>query len=351
MGTDDEDRSKAPPSRGRRWWAFGLALFLALGAIFAVVRARRGAHAGDELVLHVASQKGSTKAMLAASGALEGVPYRIEWSEFPAAQHLLEALGAGAVDCGLVGDAPFQFAYQGGSPLIAIQGVRYRVNTSVIGIIVPGASHAQSGRDLKGLRIATGRGSVGHYVLLRALEEAGLSPNDVQIIFLSPADANAAFSSGAIDAWSTWTPYLAAAVLHGGARVLVDGRALSTGTGFMAANVRSAETKRALLEDFLERNARALAWASSNTEAYAAVLSKETGLPIDVARYTANRGQLEAVAIDDGVRSEQRDVLDHFTKAGALRADRDLVKGFDATFFRADAHSAELKSRASIHTP
>ena len=338
-------------SNWRRSWIVGLVLVIVLGATLALFRTHKGGDAGGGLVLRVASQKGSTKAMLTASGALEGVPYRIEWSEFPAAQHLLEALGAGAVDCGLVGDSPFQFAYQGGSPLVAIQGIRYRTNASVMGIIVPGASRAQSGADLKGLRIATGRGSVGHYVLLRALEEAGLAPSDVQIIFLSPADANAAFSSGAIDAWSTWTPYLAAAVLHGGARVLVDGRALSTGTGFMAANARSVETKRAILEDFLTRNARALAWASSNAETYAEVLSKETGLPIDVARYTTNRGQLEAVGIDEAVLGEQRDVLAHFTKAGALRGDRDLVKGFDTTFFRADAHSAELKPHASIDTP
>ena len=34
------------------------------------------------------------------------MPYKIEWKEFQAAAPLLEALGAGAIETGLVGDAP-----------------------------------------------------------------------------------------------------------------------------------------------------------------------------------------------------------------------------------------------------
>jgi sulfonate transport system substrate-binding protein len=37
-----------------------------------------------------------------------------------AAQHLLEALGSNAVDIGLIGDAPYLFAYQTGKPLKAV---------------------------------------------------------------------------------------------------------------------------------------------------------------------------------------------------------------------------------------
>ena len=81
----------------------------AAGGFLALAACGRGGAASG--TLRVGNQRGTTKALMLASGALDGAPYRVEWSEFPAAQNLLEALGSGAVDVGLVGDAPFQFAY------------------------------------------------------------------------------------------------------------------------------------------------------------------------------------------------------------------------------------------------
>ncbi|HEX7948420.1 MAG TPA: aliphatic sulfonate ABC transporter substrate-binding protein, partial [Phenylobacterium sp.] len=72
-------------------------------------------------LLKIGSQKGGTKALMLASGALVGAPYKVEWSEFAAAQPLLEAIAAGAVDVGAVGDAPFLFAFASGTPIKAVQ--------------------------------------------------------------------------------------------------------------------------------------------------------------------------------------------------------------------------------------
>jgi sulfonate transport system substrate-binding protein len=144
--------------------------------------------------LKVGSQRGGTKAILIASGALEGAPYKIEWSEFAAAQPLLEAVAAGAVDLGEAGDAPFLFAYAGGSSIKAVQAGKS--GGSATALLVRKDAPIRSVADLRGKKIATGRGSIGHYLLLRLLEEAELKPTDVQIVFLSPGDAKAAFSSG-----------------------------------------------------------------------------------------------------------------------------------------------------------
>jgi sulfonate transport system substrate-binding protein len=297
----------------------------------------RGASAAEG-VLRVASQKGGTRSQLIAAGVLDHLPYRIEWSEFPAAQHLLEALGAGAVDLGGVGDAPFQFAYQAGSPIKAVQVLRYDRQSSSSAILVPATSSVRSLAELRGLRVATGRGSAGHYLLLRALDKAHLTVGDVQIVFLAPGDAKAAFSSGSVGAWSTWNPYVGAAVLHDGARILPDSLGLSTGVGFIAANEHAIESKRPLIEDFLRRNARAQEWVRSNAGAYAEVLAKETGLPLDVARYTAERGARGAAALDATLIAEQRAVLTEFKVAGALPATRTFAAGFDSTLFTAEAN-------------
>src|ERR1700757_3756188 len=63
-----------------------------------------------ETVLRVGDQKGNAQAVMEAAGVLKEVPYRVEGKEFAAAAPLLEALGAGAIDTGLVGDGPCSFA-------------------------------------------------------------------------------------------------------------------------------------------------------------------------------------------------------------------------------------------------
>ena len=291
-----------------------------------------GSSADQAKILHVGSQKGGTKALMLASGVLDGAPYGIEWSEFPAAQHLLEAIGGGAVDIGLTGDAPFLFAYQSGSPIKAVgaQDVPQRPE-GALAIIVPAGSPVKSLADLKGKTIATTRGSVGHYLVVRALAAARLPPDYAKLSFLAPGDAKAAFSSGSIDAWSIWVPYLGAA-LQEHACIVADGHDLVRGVGFDVANESAIRDKRALIEDFLKREAKALAWSAAHKEAYAGVLARETGLPIAIARdYVAKSGR-QRIPIDAAVIADQRRVLDDFGRSGAVTGTRDLQGAFDASF-------------------
>ena len=305
-------------------------LAIAFSALLALAACGGGA-SEDATVLHIGSQRGGTKAVLLASGALEGAPYKVEWSEFPAAQHLLEAIGGGAVDVGLVGDAPFMFAYQSGSRIKAI-GAQYVEERPVgaLALIVPKASKARSLADLKDAKIATTRGSVGHYLVIRALQEAKLPPDWVTYVFLPPGDAKAAFNSGSIDGWATWAPYLLPAFKEG-ARTIADGNTLVKGYGFDVANEAAIKAKPALLADFLKREAKALAWARANPGPYGVVLAKETGLPIDIARDYAIKNARTAVPIDDAIIAEQRQVLDDFRNGGAVKGDRPLADGFDRT--------------------
>ena len=69
--------------------------------------------------------------------------------------------------------------------------------------------------ELKGKKVVLNKGSNVHYLLVRALEDAGLKYTDVQTVFLPPADARAAFERGSVDAWVIWDPYQAAAEHHG----------------------------------------------------------------------------------------------------------------------------------------
>lgn len=148
-----------------------------------------------ETVIRVGDQKGNACAVLEAAGALDGVGYKIQWFEFPAAAPLLEAAKAGAIDAETVGDAPFTFAAAAGTPVKAIEAMRS--GQQGLAIVVRGNSPAHSFKDLVGKKIATGRGSIGHQLILALLEASGLKPSDVQLVFLPPSDAAVALATGA----------------------------------------------------------------------------------------------------------------------------------------------------------
>jgi NitT/TauT family transport system substrate-binding protein len=63
-------------------------------------------------------------------------------------------------------------------------------------------------RDLRGQRVGVESGSVSHFVLLRALAQAGLRENDVEIVNIGVNEAIAAIDSGTVDAAVVWEPVL-----------------------------------------------------------------------------------------------------------------------------------------------
>ncbi|HKY80159.1 MAG TPA: ABC transporter substrate-binding protein [Sphingobium sp.] len=318
---------------GRRGIALSAGILL-LAAIAAFFLLRPGGRAEDVPVLRVGNQKGTTRALLEASGVLKGLPYRIEWSEFPAAQHLLEALTANATDVGFVGDAPFLFSYAGGSPLKVISVASLGNDGSSVAILVPRDSPIRSVRDLKGRKVATGKISVGHYLLLRALEKQGVSAQDVHAVFLAPNDALSAFSAGSIDAWATWAPFLDAALLQGKARVLVDGQGLVTGYGYHVATPDAIRHKADLLRDFDERIARAYRWANAHERDYGEALAKATSLPPEVAFAYARRNNPHSVAFSDRLVDDARQVAGTIARGeDARRSDRDVRNAFAPQFF------------------
>jgi hypothetical protein len=166
----------------------GAAMF-ALCALCSIVSATQS-HAADLPVLKVGDQSLQTRGILEASGQLKDLPYKIEWFNFPAAQPLGEALNAGAVDVGGLGDAPLVFALAAGARVRAVAATRS--NPLDLAIVVGAHSPLNDAASLKGKRIATTRGSIGHYLALAALKKANVPLTDVSFVFLAPADAKAA---------------------------------------------------------------------------------------------------------------------------------------------------------------
>lgn len=297
---------------------------LALGLLSTV-------QAGDLQPLRVANQKSTIKALLEASGESQNVPYEIKWSEFPSASPLGEALNAGAVDVGALGDAPYVFALGAGASIKVIS-IIHAEGRNTTALLVPKDSPIKTAADLKGKKIVTGRGSIGHYLAIKALNDAGLTTQDVQFIFLLPAESRLVLDNGTADAWATWDPYTTVVTSQSNARVLVSGKHLLSNHLYFAATGQAIADKRVQLDDFVARIDRAYAWANTHPEQYAAAQAKITGLPLAVHIEVAQDTHLSPVTIDDTVIHGLQTTADTYVKEGLLSKHIDVSQGFDSSF-------------------
>src|SRR5580698_2311834 len=179
------------------------------------------ARAADAKTIRIGFQKGEPVLMAAkANKDLETLlgpkGISVEWIEFQFGPPMLEAMRVGSIDVGAVGDTPPVFAQAAHGDLLYIAANRGAPQS----VLLPPGSPIQSLADLKGKKLAFGRGSSAHNFALLVLEKAGLRYDEVQPVYLGPADAGAAFSQGAIDAWSIWDPYYALFETRPGVRVL-----------------------------------------------------------------------------------------------------------------------------------
>src|ERR1700722_6469710 len=201
---------------------------------------------------------------------------KIQWTQFPAGPQLLEGMNVGSIDIGHAGEAPPIFAQAAGTPFVYLGSQPpYPVGEA---ILVPKNSPIKTVADLKGKRIALNKGSNVHYLLLKALEKAGLKYQDVQLAFLPPADARAAFDGGKVDAWAIWDPFLTVAQSATGARVLTDGEGLVANREFFFATRKFAETHVEIIQALTAAIDRAGTWAKEKPAEVAAYLARDVGV-------------------------------------------------------------------------
>ncbi|MFB4319433.1 ABC transporter substrate-binding protein [Actinomadura sp. 21ATH] len=286
----------------------------------------------SRVTLRIGDQKGGQQALLGAAGELKNLPYKVTWNQFTSGPPLLEAVHAGALDFGAVGNTPPVFAAAAGSKIKIVAAADIGLTGQAV--LVPKDSPIRTPADLKGRRIGVAKGSSAHYHLLTVLKKAGLGFKDVQPQYLAPPDAMAALSRGGLDAWAIWDPYTAQGQTQAGARILVDGRGYTTGYNLVVAAEKALEDKAkvAALRDYLTRQRRALVWANANVKGWGAVWSRDTGLPVAVAEEAARRRAARLIKVDDTLVRNEQLVADAFRDEKLIPGSVDIGRFVDRRF-------------------
>lgn len=295
------------------------AIAVALSVILAVIVTAGTAQAQDKVV-RIGFQKYGKLVLLKSKGSLEEklkpLGYSVAWTEFPSGPPLLEAINAGAIDFGNTGEAPPIFAQAAGAPLLYVAYEPPAPRGEAI--LVPKNSPLKSIADLKGKKVALNKGSNVHYLLVKALEKAGLKYSDIVPAFLAPADARAAFERGSVDAWAIWDPFQAAAEAATDARTLADGSGIVANTQFYLAAKTFTEASPKVLDALLAALGEVDAWAKADITAVAQQLSPSVGIPVAVLEVALKRQAYGLKPIDQSVIDQQQLVADKFFELGLL---------------------------------
>ncbi|MDX9815111.1 MAG: sulfonate ABC transporter substrate-binding protein [Sulfurimonadaceae bacterium] len=267
-----------------------------------------------EDVLRIGYQKYGTLILLKASGELEKrlapLEVKVTWNEFPAGPQLLEGLNVGSIDFGTVGETPPIFAQAANAKIIYIGYEPPAPRGEAI--VVQSNSNIKTIADLKGKKIVLNKGSNVHYLLVKALENAGLKYSDVETVFLAPADARAAFERGSVDAWVIWDPFLAAAETSIGAKVLKDGTNTVNNHQFYLAEESYAAKRPDVVAIIFDELKKVNDWAILKPKEVALALAPITGLDVVTLEKALARGGYGINYLNDKVIVEQQKIADTF---------------------------------------
>ncbi|QSJ17367.1 sulfonate ABC transporter substrate-binding protein [Nostoc sp. UHCC 0702] len=313
-----------------RIWIFALFFTLGLGLSLvisacspsttnnsAVTQTANQASTNQSVVVRIGYQKAATilntmrtqkdlEKAFAASGA------SVTWAEFPSGPPMLEAMNAGSIDFGYTGESPPIFAQVAGTALVYVAYDPWSPKAEAI--LVPKNSSIQSLADLKGKRVAVAKGSNTNYLLVKALEKAGVNYNDIKPAFLQPPDARAAFEGNNVDAWAIWDPYLAAAVAATGARTLTDATGLAPNRGYYLAAKSFVEKYSDALKTVLDEVKKRSTWAQNNPTEVAKFLSPELGIDAGILEVAEKRREYGVLPLTEEVIRGQQQIADTFYK-------------------------------------
>ncbi|EDX85043.1 hypothetical protein S7335_2742 [Synechococcus sp. PCC 7335] len=227
---------------------------------------------------------------LPTTGKYEGVEYEIEWSSYTSGPPITNKMLADQIDIGLMGDFPAVIN------LIKFQEELEEVDSTFIGtlayspngagnaVVVPKDSEVTSLAELKGGSVSVPFGSAAHGMVLKALDDAGLNPEeDVELISQAPEVGGTSLRTGQIDAHADFVPFGELFPYRGFAKKIFDGAQTGVPTlhGIVVRSDFSQEHPE-IVEAYLQAMLEANQMFRDNPEEISAQIEEWSGIEKEV---------------------------------------------------------------------
>ncbi|WP_183142109.1 aliphatic sulfonate ABC transporter substrate-binding protein [Pseudomonas cichorii] len=220
---------------------------------------------------------------------------KISWVFSQGSNRSLEYLNSGGADFGSSASLSAVLARANGSP---IKSVYVYSRAEWTALLVRKDSPLKSVNDLKGKKIAATKGTDPYLFTLRALAQAGLAKNDVELLHLQHPDGRTALEKGDVDAWAGLDPHMAASELQAGSRLLYRNKDFNS-YGVVSVTEAFAKAHPQTITTLLKAYEQARHWAIAHPDEFAKLLAEESKLPLDVARLQLSRTDLSAPQLTD----------------------------------------------------
>ncbi|MBD8474678.1 aliphatic sulfonate ABC transporter substrate-binding protein [Pseudomonas sp. CFBP 8770] len=210
---------------------------------------------------------------------------KVDWVLSQGSNRSLEYLNGGSIDFASTAGLAAVLSRANGSP---IKTVYIASRPEWTALAVRKDSPIKSVADLKGKKIAATKGTDPFLFTLRSLQQAGLSKDDVELVHLQHADGRIALERGDVDAWAGLDPLLAASQLQAGSQLLYRNIEFNS-YGVISVTETFAAEHANTVEQVIKAYEQARTWARAHPDDLAALLAKESGLPLDVAKLQLSR--------------------------------------------------------------
>ncbi|MBD8481628.1 aliphatic sulfonate ABC transporter substrate-binding protein [Pseudomonas coleopterorum] len=210
---------------------------------------------------------------------------KVDWVLSQGSNRSLEYLNGGSIDFASTAGLAAVLSRANGSP---IKTVYIASRPEWTALAVRKDSPIKTVADLKGKKIAATKGTDPFLFTLRSLQQAGLSKDDVELVHLQHADGRTALERGDVDAWAGLDPLLAASQLQAGSTLLYRNIEFNS-YGVISVTEKFAAEHADTVEQVIKAYEQARSWAREHPDDLAALLAKESGLPLDVAKLQLSR--------------------------------------------------------------
>ncbi|ALS23106.1 ABC transporter substrate-binding protein [Paenibacillus naphthalenovorans] len=286
--------------------------------------------------MNLAQKEGPLEKRIEAAGA------KLERSgSFPAFAPAIEALTAGSIDITVGSITAGISSLVGGTSDFKIFA-RQESDTNNTGIVARPESGIRGPSDLKGKKVAVNRGGTGEYLLFKAIDKAGLQPDDVEFVYLPPTEAGPAFGAGKVDAWATWGAFTSLAKEQHGAQLVIPASVIDTQNDVIYV-VRTAFLNEHphLVREFFEGLREEVNLSAKNLDQTTKLIQNIQNVSEQVARQQAKEGVIPVDSVDDTIRDRWQGIADYVFGKGII------PKAVDVKSHTVDAQSIEADNLAS----